>query len=86
MIKLSQYVIGRLADWGVRHVFMVTGGGAMHLNDSVPMVVIFGHTSLSRCLTLVDVPIACKEQVKNRLCPSHGYRGFATLSRFPPWM
>jgi acetolactate synthase-1/2/3 large subunit len=47
MIKLSQYVIGRLADWGVRHVFMVTGGGAMQLNDSVPMVVIFGHTSLS---------------------------------------
>jgi len=35
MIKLSQYVIGKLADWGVRHVFMVTGGGAMHLNDSV---------------------------------------------------
>jgi acetolactate synthase-1/2/3 large subunit len=35
MIKLSQYVIGRLADWGVRHVFMITGGGAMHLNDSV---------------------------------------------------
>jgi acetolactate synthase-1/2/3 large subunit len=35
MIKLSQYVIGRLADWGVRHIFMVTGGGAMHLNDSV---------------------------------------------------
>ena len=35
MIKLSQFVIGRLADWGVRHVFMVTGGGAMHLNDSV---------------------------------------------------
>jgi dTDP-glucose 4,6-dehydratase len=31
MTKLSQYVIGRLADWGVRHVFMVTGGGAMHL-------------------------------------------------------
>lgn len=35
MIKLSQYVINRLADWGVSHVFMVTGGGAMHLNDSV---------------------------------------------------
>jgi acetolactate synthase-1/2/3 large subunit len=35
MTKLSQYVIGRLADWGVRHVFMITGGGAMHLNDSV---------------------------------------------------
>jgi acetolactate synthase-1/2/3 large subunit len=35
MIKLSQYVIGRLADWGVRDLFMITGGGAMHLNDSV---------------------------------------------------
>jgi acetolactate synthase-1/2/3 large subunit len=35
MIKLSQYVVGKLADWGVRHVFLVTGGGAMHLNDSV---------------------------------------------------
>jgi acetolactate synthase-1/2/3 large subunit len=35
MIKLSEYVIGKLADWGVRHIFMITGGGAMHLNDSV---------------------------------------------------
>jgi len=35
MIRLSDYVIERLADYGVRHVFMVTGGGAMHLNDSI---------------------------------------------------
>ncbi len=34
-MKLSDYVMSRLADWGVRHVFLVTGGGAMHLNDSV---------------------------------------------------
>jgi acetolactate synthase-1/2/3 large subunit len=34
MIKVSDYIAQRLADWGVRHVFMVTGGGAMHLNDS----------------------------------------------------
>ncbi len=34
-MKLSDYVIGRLADWGVRHIFLVTGGGAMHLNDSI---------------------------------------------------
>jgi acetolactate synthase-1/2/3 large subunit len=34
-VKLSHYVIGRLADWGVRHIFMITGGGAMHLNDSI---------------------------------------------------
>ncbi len=35
MIKLSDYVIRSLADWGVRHIFMVAGGGAMHLNDSI---------------------------------------------------
>jgi acetolactate synthase-1/2/3 large subunit len=35
MIKLSHYAIGALADWGVRRIFMVTGGGAMHLNDSI---------------------------------------------------
>ena len=34
MIKLSDYVVEALAGWGVRHVFLVTGGGAMHLNDS----------------------------------------------------
>jgi acetolactate synthase I/II/III large subunit len=32
--KLSHYVAARLADWGVRQVFLVPGGGAMHLNDS----------------------------------------------------
>ena len=35
MIKLSDYVMRTLADWGVRHIFLVTGGGAMHLNDSI---------------------------------------------------
>jgi acetolactate synthase-1/2/3 large subunit len=34
-MKLSDYIIGQLADWGVRHIFLVTGGGAMHLNDSI---------------------------------------------------
>jgi acetolactate synthase I/II/III large subunit len=35
MIKLSDYLVRSLADRGVRHVFLVTGGGAMHLNDSL---------------------------------------------------
>jgi acetolactate synthase I/II/III large subunit len=35
MIKLSDYVLRQLRDWGTRHVFLVTGGGAMHLNDSI---------------------------------------------------
>jgi acetolactate synthase I/II/III large subunit len=35
MIKLSDYIFARLKEWGARHVFLVTGGGAMHLNDSI---------------------------------------------------
>src|SRR5581483_1761671 len=35
MVKLSDYVIGFLADRGVQHIFLVPGGGAMHLNDSI---------------------------------------------------
>ena len=31
-MKLSDYIVGQLADW-VRHIFLVTG--AMHLNDSI---------------------------------------------------
>ncbi|MCC7194308.1 MAG: thiamine pyrophosphate-binding protein [Gemmatimonadaceae bacterium] len=34
-IKLSDYVFRFVAGLGVRHVFEVTGGGAMHLNDSL---------------------------------------------------
>lgn len=35
MIRLSDYVVRRLEQWGVRHIFLVTGGGAMFLNDSI---------------------------------------------------
>jgi len=35
MTKLSDYVFGFLAGRGIRDVFLVTGGGAMHLNDSL---------------------------------------------------
>lgn len=35
MTKLSDYVFCFLADRGVKDVFLVTGGGAMHLNDSL---------------------------------------------------
>jgi acetolactate synthase I/II/III large subunit len=34
-IKVSDYLIKRVADLGVKHIFMVTGGGAMHLDDSI---------------------------------------------------
>lgn len=35
MIRVADYVAKSLADRGVRHVFMVTGGGAMFLNDAL---------------------------------------------------
>lgn len=35
MIKLSDYVVRFLFDAGVRRIFMLTGGGCMHLVDSV---------------------------------------------------
>ena len=36
-MKLSDYVVRFLAEQGVKHVFLVTGGGAMHLNHSLGM-------------------------------------------------
>ena len=33
-MKLSDYVAEKLVDFGIKHIFMVTGGGAMHLNHS----------------------------------------------------
>lgn len=34
-MKLSDYVADKVVELGVKHVFMVTGGGAMHLNHSL---------------------------------------------------
>jgi acetolactate synthase-1/2/3 large subunit len=44
MIKVSDYIAQTLVKHGVHQVFMVTGGGAMHLNDS------FGKTAGLRYL------------------------------------
>lgn len=47
MIKVSDYIAKFFYEKGIRHVFMVTGGGAMHLNDSFsrsqPFAVTFNH-------------------------------------------
>jgi acetolactate synthase-1/2/3 large subunit len=34
-MKLSDYIFQQLRSWGAKHVFLVTGGGAVHLNDSL---------------------------------------------------
>ena len=38
MVKLSDYIAKRLKEHGIEHFFMVSGGGAMHLNDSLGRV------------------------------------------------
>lgn len=43
-IKVSEYIASRLASFGIHHVFTVTGGGAMHLNDA------FGHCKDLHCI------------------------------------
>jgi acetolactate synthase-1/2/3 large subunit len=35
MPRVSEYISQKLADFGVRHVFMLTGGGAMFLNYAI---------------------------------------------------
>ena len=34
-MRLADFVMRFIADQGVKHVFLVTGGGAMHLNDAL---------------------------------------------------
>ena len=43
-VKISDYIAHFLVSHGVEHVFTVTGGGAMHLNDSL------GHCSELECI------------------------------------
>ncbi len=34
-MRVSEYISYRLAQFGVRHVFMLTGGGSMFINDAI---------------------------------------------------
>lgn len=46
-IKVADFIANTLANCGIHHIFMLTGGGAMHLNDSLgkhpKLQVIFNH-------------------------------------------
>ncbi len=44
MIKVSDFIVKHVEQIGITDVFMVTGGGAMHLNDS------FGKSEKIRCI------------------------------------
>lgn len=43
--KVSDYIADYIANWGIRDVFTVTGGGAQHMNDA------FGHHPERTALT-----------------------------------
>lgn len=43
-MKLAQYIAEFLANNGIEHIFTVTGGGAMHLNDAL------GHSEKLTCI------------------------------------
>ncbi|MGA2775493.1 MAG: thiamine pyrophosphate-binding protein [Candidatus Omnitrophota bacterium] len=43
-LTVADYIAKRLSEYGIKHVFMVTGGGAMHLNNS------FGRTKGIKCV------------------------------------
>lgn len=34
-MRVADYIFNYLADYGVKHAFIVVGGGAMHLNDAL---------------------------------------------------
>lgn len=36
-MRVADYLVRRIADLGVNHVFMLPGGGAMHLNDAITL-------------------------------------------------
>ena len=35
IIKISDFICEKVLESGVNNAFLVTGGGAMHLNDSI---------------------------------------------------
>jgi len=34
-MRVADRIAEKLSDFGIKHVFMVAGGGAMHLNDAL---------------------------------------------------
>ena len=35
MIRVADYIVNRIANVGVKHVFMITGRGILYLSDAV---------------------------------------------------
>ena len=66
-MKLSDYVASVVSTLGVKHVFMLSGGGAMHLNDS------FGNTQgLDYVCTLTEQAAAVAAEAYARVSENIG--------------
>lgn len=61
-VKLSDWVAERLAEAGIRDVFMLTGGGAMHLNHSLGT-----HPALTTTFTHHEQALAMAAEAYYRL-------------------
>lgn len=35
MMRVADYIVKYLEEYGVKHIFLISGGGAMHLNDAI---------------------------------------------------
>lgn len=43
-IKVAEFIVNYLSDYGITDIFTITGGGAMHMNDA------FGHHEKMHCI------------------------------------
>lgn len=62
LVKLSDWIAGRLAGHGITDIFMLTGGGAMHLNHSLGT-----HPSLTTTFTHHEQALAMAAEAYYRL-------------------
>ena len=62
LVKLSDWVANTLVQRGIRDVFMLTGGGAMHLNHSLGT-----HPSLKTTFTHHEQALAMAAEAYYRL-------------------
>jgi acetolactate synthase I/II/III large subunit len=73
-LKLSDYVIQFLANEGVKHAFLVVGGGAMHLNEAL------GHSSIIPVCNLHEQASAIAAENYSK---ATNHLGFALLTTGP---
>ena len=65
-MKLSDYVANKVTELGVQHVFMVTGGGSMHLNHSLgthPALECIFHHHEQACAMAAEAYCRCSNRV-----------------------